>query len=123
MRTEDATHQETAVKSRNGTRPSPTRGETRDRRIPDPGPVPPLEWIQSLLELRPDQKRVLTLFLHQGLTYRQISRATGLSRERVRGHARRGLLRIQKMLERSAEIEPSGSPGTSDPDSRRGGRP
>lgn len=58
-------------------------------------------------ELRPDQKRVLTLAIRHGQSHEQIATSTGLPLGTVKTHARRGLIRLRAMLaEQGFDAEP-----------------
>jgi RNA polymerase sigma-70 factor, ECF subfamily len=48
--------------------------------------------------LRPEQREVLRLSVARGLTHEEISEQTGMPVGTVKAHARRGLIRIRKLL-------------------------
>jgi RNA polymerase sigma-70 factor (ECF subfamily) len=48
--------------------------------------------------LRPEQREVLRLSVAQGLTHDEIAEHTGMPVGTVKAHARRGLIRIRKLL-------------------------
>ena len=48
--------------------------------------------------LRPEQQQVLRLAIHSGLSHEQIATATGMPLGTVKTHARRGLLKIRRIL-------------------------
>jgi RNA polymerase sigma-70 factor (ECF subfamily) len=48
--------------------------------------------------LRPEQREVLRLSVAQGLTHDEIAKHTGMPIGTVKAHARRGLIRIRKLL-------------------------
>ena len=48
--------------------------------------------------LRPEQREVLRLSVAQGLTHEEIAEHTGMPVGTVKAHARRGLIRIRKLL-------------------------
>ena len=56
-----------------------------------------------LAALRPEERRVLELSLQQGLSQSQIAAATNLPLGTVKTHARRGLMRLRRLL----KIEPT----------------
>lgn len=60
---------------------------------------------QALKQLRPEQQRVLQLSIFHGASHEQIARATGLPLGTVKTHARRGLIRMRELLDRSREAE------------------
>jgi RNA polymerase sigma-70 factor (ECF subfamily) len=49
-------------------------------------------------QLRPEQQQVLTLAIHQGYSHEQIATATGMPLGTVKTHARRGLIKIRRIL-------------------------
>lgn len=53
---------------------------------------------QALRTLRPEQQRVLLLFMVHGLSHEEISEQTGMPLGTVKTHARRGLSRIRSLL-------------------------
>ena len=53
---------------------------------------------QAMGQLRVDQREVLELALVHGRSHQQISEATGLALGTVKSHARRGLMRVRKLL-------------------------
>lgn len=54
---------------------------------------------QALQQLRPDQRRVLTLSILGGLSHSQIASRTKLPIGTVKSHLRRGLERVRELLE------------------------
>ena len=52
----------------------------------------------AMQKLRPEQQRVLELSLVHGRSHQQIAETTGLALGTVKSHARRGLMRVRKML-------------------------
>jgi RNA polymerase sigma factor (sigma-70 family) len=56
---------------------------------------------RALVELQPEQRRVLQLAVLHGLSHQEISAATGLPLGTVKTHARRGLLRVRELLSRT----------------------
>jgi RNA polymerase sigma-70 factor (ECF subfamily) len=52
----------------------------------------------ALSQLRPEQRRVLELFLLHGQTHQEIASGTGLPLGTVKSHARRGLQRVRELL-------------------------
>jgi RNA polymerase sigma-70 factor (ECF subfamily) len=48
--------------------------------------------------LRPEQREVLRLNVAEGLTHEEIAEQTGMPVGTVKAHARRGLIRIRKLL-------------------------
>ena len=48
--------------------------------------------------LRPEQREVLRLSVAEGLTHEEIAEHTGMPVGTVKAHARRGLIRIRKLL-------------------------
>jgi RNA polymerase sigma factor (sigma-70 family) len=52
----------------------------------------------ALLELRPEQQRVLKMAVYQGLTHEEISQNTGLPLGTVKTHARRGIIKLREVL-------------------------
>jgi len=53
---------------------------------------------KAMNELRPEQREVLRLSVAQGLTHEEIAEHTGMPLGTVKAHARRGLIRIRKLL-------------------------
>ncbi len=53
---------------------------------------------RAMGELRPEQREVLRLSVAEGLTHDEIASRTGMPLGTVKAHARRGLLRIRKLL-------------------------
>jgi RNA polymerase sigma-70 factor (ECF subfamily) len=49
-------------------------------------------------DLRPEQREVLRLSVAEGLTHEEIAGRTGMPLGTVKAHARRGLMRIRKLL-------------------------
>jgi RNA polymerase sigma factor (sigma-70 family) len=70
---------------------------------------------RGLLEqLRPVQRQVLELSFDQGMSQQEIAQATRLPLGTVKTHARRGLMRLRKLLETgSARASLNESPGLS----------
>jgi RNA polymerase sigma-70 factor (ECF subfamily) len=58
---------------------------------------------RALAELRPEQQRVLSLSVYDGLSHQEISERTGLPLGTVKTHARRGLIRLRELLGKGAE--------------------
>ncbi len=50
-------------------------------------------------ELRPEQRQVLLLSTHQGMSHEEIAAALGMPLGTVKSHARRGLVRVRELLE------------------------
>jgi RNA polymerase sigma-70 factor (ECF subfamily) len=55
----------------------------------------------ALETLSDDQKKVLQLAIHQGLTHDEIAHTTGLPLGTVKTHARRGLMKVRETLARA----------------------
>jgi RNA polymerase sigma-70 factor (ECF subfamily) len=53
---------------------------------------------RAMIDLRPEQREVLRLSVAEGLTHEEISGRTGMPLGTVKAHARRGLMRIRKLL-------------------------
>jgi len=53
---------------------------------------------RAMEELRPEQREVLRLAVAEGLTHEEIAGKTGMPLGTVKAHARRGLLRIRRLL-------------------------
>ena len=53
---------------------------------------------QAIETLGEDQRKVLKLAIHQGLTHNEIARSTGLPLGTVKTHARRGLMKVRQLL-------------------------
>ena len=53
---------------------------------------------RAMGDLRPEQREVLRLSVAEGLTHEEISGRTGMPLGTVKAHARRGLMRIRKLL-------------------------
>ena len=53
---------------------------------------------RAMEDLRPEQREVLRLSVAGGLTHEEIARHTGMPLGTVKAHARRGLIRIRKLL-------------------------
>jgi RNA polymerase sigma-70 factor (ECF subfamily) len=53
---------------------------------------------RAMNELRPEQREVLRLSVAQGLTHEEIAEHTGMPVGTVKAHARRGLIRIRRLL-------------------------
>jgi len=67
-----------------------------------------------LEQLRPEQRRVLELSFDQGMSQQEIAEATKLPLGTVKTHARRGLMRLRKLLETGPADAASGEePGLS----------
>lgn len=54
--------------------------------------------VRAMDGLRPEQREVLRLSIAEGLTHEEIATRTGLALGTVKAHARRGLLRIRRLL-------------------------
>lgn len=65
----------------------------------------------AMQELRPEQREVLELSLVQGQSHQQVAERTGMPLGTVKSHARRGLMRVRRLL------------GVEDPPNRSGGAP
>jgi RNA polymerase sigma-70 factor, ECF subfamily len=57
---------------------------------------------EMLRQLRPEQRRVLELSFDQGMSQQEIADAAKLPLGTVKTHARRGLMRLRKLLETSS---------------------
>jgi RNA polymerase sigma-70 factor (ECF subfamily) len=53
---------------------------------------------RAMIDLRPEQREVLRLSVAEGLTHEEIAEHTGMPVGTVKAHARRGLIRIRKLL-------------------------
>jgi len=53
---------------------------------------------RAMGDLRPEQREVLRLSVAEGLTHEEIAGRTGMPLGTVKAHARRGLMRIRKLL-------------------------
>jgi RNA polymerase sigma-70 factor (ECF subfamily) len=53
---------------------------------------------RAMGDLRPEQRDVLRLSVAEGLTHEEIAGRTGMPLGTVKAHARRGLMRIRKLL-------------------------
>jgi RNA polymerase sigma-70 factor, ECF subfamily len=53
---------------------------------------------RAMNDLRPEQREVLRLSVAEGLTHEEIAQHTGMPIGTVKAHARRGLIRIRKLL-------------------------
>ena len=53
---------------------------------------------RALLELRPDERRVLELSIYHGLTHEQIARSIRMPLGTVKTHIRKGLARVRELL-------------------------
>lgn len=53
---------------------------------------------RAMNDLRPEQREVLRLSVAEGLTHEEIAEHTGMPVGTVKAHARRGLIRIRKLL-------------------------
>ena len=53
---------------------------------------------RAMVDLRPEQREVLRLSVAEGLTHEEIAEHTGMPVGTVKAHARRGLIRIRKLL-------------------------
>ena len=86
---------------------------------PPPGPSPlqqrleqtddarrALEAIEQLSE---NQRQVLQLAIHQGLTHEEIARATEMPLGTVKTHARRGLMKVRELLAESSKASEVGA--------------
>lgn len=58
----------------------------------------------ALMELRPEQQKVLKLAVYHGLTHEEISANTGMPLGTVKTHARRGLIRLREVLNKQQPI-------------------
>ena len=54
--------------------------------------------VRAMEGLRPEQREVLRLSVAEGLTHEEIAGRTGLPLGTVKAHARRGLMRIRRLL-------------------------
>jgi len=54
--------------------------------------------VEAFGKLSPDQQRVLRLSIQQGLSHENIAGALGMPLGTVKTHARRGLIRLRKMM-------------------------
>ena len=61
--------------------------------------VPRLLLQQSFLDLPPEQREVLTLKVFEGMTFREIAEATGLSANTAASRYRYGIDRLRKAME------------------------
>lgn len=61
--------------------------------------------LHALNQLRPEQREVLHLSIIHGRKYEQIAETTGMPLGTVKTHARRGLIRLRKLLEEQATDE------------------
>ena len=67
-----------------------------------------------LKQLRPEQRQVLELSFDQGMSQQEIAEATRLPLGTVKTHARRGLMRLRKLLETGpADVASGEDPGLS----------
>jgi RNA polymerase sigma factor (sigma-70 family) len=57
-------------------------------------------------QLRPEQRQVLQLAIHQGCSHEQIATATGMPLGTVKTHARRGLIKIRQILAEQGVLAP-----------------
>jgi len=69
--------------------------------------------LSALTQLSTEQQRVLRLSIFQGLSHEKIAKATGLPLGTVKTHARRGLIRIRKLLEDQGSGDAAGGEGLS----------
>ncbi len=53
---------------------------------------------RALLRLRPEQRQVLLLSTHDGMSHEEIASALGMPLGTVKAHARRGLIRVRELL-------------------------
>ncbi|MGA8890679.1 MAG: sigma-70 family RNA polymerase sigma factor [Anaeromyxobacteraceae bacterium] len=53
---------------------------------------------RAMKDLRPEQREILRLSVAEGLTHEEIAGRTGMPLGTVKAHARRGLMRIRKLL-------------------------
>jgi RNA polymerase sigma-70 factor (ECF subfamily) len=75
---------------------------------------------RAIAELRPEEQRALYLSTYQGMSHGQIAEHTGIPLGTVKTYIRRGLLRVQEILERKEGGERrEGSRRTSLPAPRR----
>ncbi len=56
---------------------------------------------EAMDQLRPEQREVLGMSLVQGHSHQQVAERTGMPLGTVKSHARRGLMRIRGMLDKS----------------------
>lgn len=61
--------------------------------------------LHALNQLRPEQREVLQLSIMHGRKYEQIAETTGMPVGTVKTHARRGLIRLRKLLEEQTTDE------------------
>lgn len=54
--------------------------------------------VRALKMLRPEQQKVLSLSIYQGMSHQEISDATGIPLGTVKTHARRGLSQVRELL-------------------------
>jgi len=54
--------------------------------------------VRAMGQLRPEQREVLRLSVAEGLTHEEIAAQTGMPLGTVKAHARRGLIRIRRLL-------------------------
>jgi RNA polymerase sigma-70 factor (ECF subfamily) len=60
---------------------------------------------RAMTGLRPEQREVLRLSVAEGLTHEEIALHTGMPVGTVKAHARRGLMRIRKLLLGESTVE------------------
>ena len=65
----------------------------------------------ALDALRPEERQVLQLSIHEGYSHRQIAKATSMPLGTVKSHIRRGLERVTRMLSGSA-LDPEEDSGS-----------
>jgi RNA polymerase sigma factor (sigma-70 family) len=58
--------------------------------------------LNALAELRPEQQMVLKMAVYQGKTHEEIARDIGLPLGTVKTHARRGLIKLRELLDRTS---------------------
>lgn len=59
---------------------------------------------EAFEKLRPEQKQVLRLAIHQGCSHEQIATTTGMPLGTVKTHARRGLIKIREILRAQGKL-------------------
>ncbi|MHC4109155.1 MAG: sigma-70 family RNA polymerase sigma factor [Planctomycetota bacterium] len=64
---------------------------------------------EAIGQLSQDQRQVLDLAVHQGLTHREIAQSTDMPLGTVKTHARRGLMRVRELLGQAQSDQASGS--------------
>jgi RNA polymerase sigma factor (sigma-70 family) len=68
---------------------------------------------EQLRKLRPEERQVLELSIHEGMSHSEIAAATNLPLGTVKTHARRGMIRLRKLL--GADPVGSGEGGSNKP--------